>query len=103
MNKIIASLLVLISLSLFTKKIMAQCDTVANSCYKNITAKYISDGQQYRALLLNKEVAEKIIRHSEALGGISRFTFQMDAGLTHKKLMKAIELIGTKVIPHVNS
>ena len=49
------------------------------------------------------EVAEKILRHSEALGGISRFTFQMDnAGLTHKQQMKAIELIGEKVIPMVN-
>ena len=60
---------------------------------------------KYGALLVADphEVAEKIMRHSEALGGISRFTFQMDAGLPHKKLMKAIELIGTKVIPHVNS
>jgi alkanesulfonate monooxygenase SsuD/methylene tetrahydromethanopterin reductase-like flavin-dependent oxidoreductase (luciferase family) len=50
-----------------------------------------------------EEVAEKIIRHSEALGGISRFTFQMDnAGLTHAQLMKSIELIGEKVIPMVN-
>jgi probable LLM family oxidoreductase len=49
------------------------------------------------------EVAEKILRHSESLGGISRFTFQMDAGLTHEKLMKAIELIGTKVSPIVKS
>lgn len=48
------------------------------------------------------EVAEKILRHSEALGGISRFTFQMDAGLSHEKLCKSIELIGTKVIPLVN-
>lgn len=45
--------------------------------------------------------AEKILRHSEALGGISRFTFQMDAGLSHQKLMQAIELIGTKVSPLV--
>ncbi len=50
-----------------------------------------------------EEVAEKILRHSEALGGISRFTFQMDSGgLTHKQLMKSIELIGEKVIPMVN-
>lgn len=50
-----------------------------------------------------EEVAEKIIRHSESLGGISRFTFQMDsAGLTHEKLLKAIELIGSKVKPLVN-
>ena len=47
-----------------------------------------------------EQVAEKILRHSEALGGISRFTFQMDnAGLTHEQLMSSIELIGTKVIP----
>ncbi len=50
-----------------------------------------------------EEVAHKIIRHSEALGGISRFTFQMDAGLPHEKLMEAIELIGTKVSPIVNA
>ena len=47
-----------------------------------------------------ERAAEKILRHSEALGGISRFTFQMDnAGLTHMQLMKSIELIGTKMIP----
>ncbi len=51
-----------------------------------------------------EEVAEKILRHSKALGGISRFTFQMDnAGLSHQQLLKAIELIGTKVKPLVNS
>jgi alkanesulfonate monooxygenase SsuD/methylene tetrahydromethanopterin reductase-like flavin-dependent oxidoreductase (luciferase family) len=46
------------------------------------------------------EVTEKIIRHSEALGGISRITFQMNAAsLPHAKLMKAIETIGTRVAP----
>jgi len=50
-----------------------------------------------------EEVAEKIIRHSKALGGISRFSFQMDnAGLTHAQLLKSIELIGKKVSPMVN-
>ena len=50
-----------------------------------------------------EEVAEKILRHSEALGGISRFTFQMDnAGLSHQQLLHAIELIGKKVSPMVN-
>jgi probable LLM family oxidoreductase len=49
------------------------------------------------------EVAEKILRHSEALGGISRVTFQMDnAALPHEKLMQSIELIGTRVAPIVN-
>jgi probable LLM family oxidoreductase len=50
-----------------------------------------------------EEVAAKIIRHSNALGGITRLSFQMDnAGLSHKKLMQAIELIGKKVKPLVN-
>lgn len=49
-----------------------------------------------------EEVAEKIVRHSKALGGISRLTFQMDnAGLSHEQLKNAIELIGTKVSPIV--
>ena len=54
------------------------------------------------ALLIGNpdEVADKIIRHSEALGGISRITFQMNASsLPHAKLMKAIEAIGTRVAP----
>jgi probable LLM family oxidoreductase len=47
-----------------------------------------------------EDVAEKIIRHSEALGGISRVTFQMDsANLGHDKLKQAIELLGAKVKP----
>ena len=50
-----------------------------------------------------KEIAEKILRHSEALGGISRFTFQMDnAELSHKQLLKSIELIGNKIKPIIN-
>lgn len=47
-----------------------------------------------------ERVGEKLLRHSQALGGVDRFTFQMDnAGLTHQQLMSAIELIGTKVKP----
>ena len=43
-------------------------------------------------------MAEKIISHSEALGGVSRVTFQMNAAsLSHEKLVGAIELIGTRV------
>jgi len=50
-----------------------------------------------------EEVAAKIKRHSEALGGISRFTFQMDnAALPQEKLLRSIELIGTRVAPLVN-
>jgi len=51
-----------------------------------------------------EEVAEKLVRHSEALGGLSRFTFQIDnAGLTHEDLMETYTLIGEKVKPLVQS
>jgi probable LLM family oxidoreductase len=54
------------------------------------------------ALLIGSpdEVVEKISRHSEALGGISRITFQMNAAsLPHGKLMRAIEMLGSRVAP----
>ncbi len=60
---------------------------------------------QHGALLVGgaEEVAEKILRHSEALGGLARLTFQMDtAELPHEKLMQAIEFIGGRVKPLVN-
>ena len=51
-----------------------------------------------------EEVAEKILQHSASLGGISRFTFQMDnAGLTHKQLLRSIDLIGKRVLPIIHS
>lgn len=47
-----------------------------------------------------EEVAEKILRHSEALGGISRITFQMDtAFLSQEQLLESIELLATRVAP----
>jgi alkanesulfonate monooxygenase SsuD/methylene tetrahydromethanopterin reductase-like flavin-dependent oxidoreductase (luciferase family) len=58
----------------------------------------------FGALLVGEpdEVVDKILRHSEALGGISRFTFQMNASsLPHAKLMRATELLGTRVAPAV--
>ncbi len=49
-----------------------------------------------------EEIAKKILAHSRALGGISRFTFQMDnAELTHRQLLKAIKTIGENVAPYV--
>lgn len=49
-----------------------------------------------------KTVAEKVLRTSEALGGIDRFSFQMSvASLPHKPLMHAIDLLGTQVAPEI--
>jgi probable LLM family oxidoreductase len=50
-----------------------------------------------------EDVAQKILRHSKALGGISRVTFQMDsAGLSHEQLLNSFELIAKRVEPIVN-
>ena len=50
------------------------------------------------------QVVEKIMRYNDVLGGISRISFQMNAGsLPHAKLLRAIEAIGTRVAPAVRS
>lgn len=53
------------------------------------------------ALLVSdpKEIADKIWHHYEALGGISRVTFQMDTINDHKKMMQSIERIGKEILP----
>lgn len=49
-------------------------------------------------------VVEKILRVNESLGGVSRLTFQMSvAALPHAKMMRAIEILGTKVRPMVQT
>jgi probable LLM family oxidoreductase len=49
-------------------------------------------------------VAEKIVQVNQALGGISRLTFQMSvAALPHAKMLRAIELLGTAVAPMVRN
>ncbi len=46
--------------------------------------------------------AEKILREHDALGGIERKTILLSAGtLPHRKVMHAIELLGTRVAPLV--
>jgi probable LLM family oxidoreductase len=65
-------------------------------------AAYDAQRGPYGALLIGDpdEVVKKIVRHSKALGGISRITFQMNPGsLSQEKLMRAIELIGERVAP----
>jgi hypothetical protein len=39
---------------------------------------------------------------NDALGGIARLTFQMGVStLPHEKMLRAIEILGTKVAPRV--
>ncbi len=47
-------------------------------------------------------IAQKLIRASEALGGIDRVMFQMDnENLPHDKLVQSLELIATRVAPQI--
>jgi len=46
------------------------------------------------------EVTDKVHRHSEALGGVDRISFQMNAAsLPQIKMMRAIDAIGARVAP----
>jgi len=48
--------------------------------------------------------ARKVLSYSKSLGGISRLSFQMSvAGLPHQKMLRSIELIGSRVAPLVRS
>jgi probable LLM family oxidoreductase len=58
------------------------------------------------ALLIGdaKTVTDKILYVNEALGGLSRITFQMGVStLPHEKMLRAIEILGTEVAPMVRT
>jgi probable LLM family oxidoreductase len=58
------------------------------------------------ALLIGEAetVTKKILYVNEALGGISRLTFQMGVStLPHPKMLRAVEILGTQVAPAVRT
>jgi probable LLM family oxidoreductase len=49
-------------------------------------------------------VAKKVLDVNDALGGLSRVTFQMGVStVAHEKMMRSIELLGTRVAPLVRA
>lgn len=58
MKKSIAIITFLVMNLSFLFRADAQCDTIASVCAKHIISPYISDGQQYRSLLLADQTAE---------------------------------------------
>ncbi len=49
-----------------------------------------------------EEVAEKIVHHARALGGLVRMTFMTGvADVSHEKMLRSIDLIGRRVAPIV--
>ncbi|MEQ8623682.1 MAG: hypothetical protein RJQ00_07725 [Vicingaceae bacterium] len=61
----------------------AQCDTIATICSKNFTDDYLSDGQEYRALLVNEQTAE----FNLTLYGGSTYRFGACSGLEKGNLI----------------
>ena len=55
MKKLSLTLIAFIFAFTISNKAKSQCDTIANLCAKHIISTFISDGQQYRALLLNSD------------------------------------------------
>ena len=58
MKKVFIILVGIISITFYVAVMAQTTDEVMNHCVKFITHPYISDGQQYRALLNEDEVAE---------------------------------------------
>ena len=58
MKKIIITFTIALFAITLSNSAFAQCDSIATMCVKHMTAQFISDGQQYRALLLDQESAE---------------------------------------------
>ncbi len=64
----------------------AQCDTIASLCDQHITTEFISDGQDYRALLLDDEIAE----FNMTLYGGSTYRFAACSGLADGNLIFSV-------------
>lgn len=67
-------------------------------------AQYDAQTDELGALVVGgpEEVAEKILRHSRALGGVEEFRLHMNvAELSHEQLMQAVLLLGEHVAPIV--
>ena len=61
----------------FAGQVNAQCDTIAAVCYENFTREYLSDGQEYRALLFDDQTSEFHL----TLYGQSTYRFAACSGL----------------------
>ena len=71
----------------FKNTALAQCDTVANLCVKHLAAQFISDGQQYRALLLNADETAEF--HTTFYGGAT-YRIAACSGLSDGNLVFSI-------------
>lgn len=61
----------------------AQCDTIASICSQNLGKEFLSDGQEYRALLIEDQTAE----FNLTLYGQSTYRFSACSGLEAGNLL----------------
>ena len=86
-NKILLQLsVVLLPLLFLSNNVFSQCDTIASLCSKHLIGKFISDGQSYRSLLLEQEIAEF---HSQLFGGTT-YRFSACSGLSDGNLVFSV-------------
>lgn len=81
--------LLVVAITIFSfNTVFAQspCDTVATLCENNISKQYISDGQNYRALLLDDEIAE----FNMVLYGGSTYRFAACSGFSDGNLIFSV-------------
>ena len=83
MNKFLIAVFSLFLLIGVSIELQAQCDTIATICEKNFTKDYLSDGQEYRALLIEDQTAEF---HLTLYGG-SIYRFGACSGLDDGNLI----------------
>ena len=84
-NSIIKAVVLVLGVVLYNNS-FAQCDTIASLCDQHISSEYISDGQDYRALLLDDEIAE----FSMTLYGGSTYRFAACSGLADGNLIFSV-------------
>jgi len=82
MRRVLILFAITLGFGLASTNVQAQCDTIATICSQNFTRDYLSDGQEYRALLVEDQTAEF---HLTLYGG-STYRFGACSGLTEGNL-----------------
>ena len=84
-NILLKALIIVLGLTAFNSS-YAQCDTIASLCDNHIKDGFISDGQDYRSLLLDDEIAE----FNLTLYGGSTYRFAACSGLSDGNLIFSV-------------
>ena len=87
MKKHIFQIIAVCAFLTFSMSSFSQCDTIASLCSKHIGSQFISDGQQYRAMLLSSEETAEF--HTTFYGG-STYRIAACSGLKDGNLVFSV-------------